>query len=54
MADKISEKFLSVNVANLKDYLQVRGITLKEYLKPALAKIASTVEKILLYVDPYF
>ncbi len=42
----------SMTVAELKKYLQMRGVTVNGYLKPALLEIAQAVEKMMLPVEP--
>ena len=56
---KMSEKrnkcdFKAMNVAELKKYLQERGVSVSGYLKGSLVEIASAVERMLLPVDPNF
>ena len=41
-----------MNVAELKKYLQERGVPVNEYLKTSLVEIASAVERMVLPVDP--
>ena len=48
------EKFKQMNLANLKQYLQERGVTVNGYLKGALVEIACAVEKMMLPLDPNF
>ena len=43
-----------MNVADLKKYLQKRGVSVSGFLKASLVEIASTVESMLLPVDPNF
>ena len=49
-----SDKFSSMNVRDLKKYLQERGVTVNGYLKPALIVIARAIEKMMLPKDPNF
>ncbi len=42
----------SMTVAELKKYLQMLGVTVNGYLKPALLEIAQAVEKMMLPVEP--
>ena len=49
-----SKAFGNMSVAELKVYLQERGVTVNGYLKPALITIATAVEKMMLPVDPNF
>ena len=42
----------SMTVAELKKYLQMRGVTVNGYLKPALLEIAQVVQKMMLPVEP--
>ena len=41
-----------MSVAELKKYLQIRGVTVNGYLKLALLEIAQAVEKMMLPVEP--
>ncbi len=50
--NKNKTKTLSMTVAELKEYLQMRGVTVNGYLKPALLEIAQAVEKMMLPVEP--
>ena len=43
-----------MNVAELKKYLQERGISVSGYLKTSLVEIAAAVERMVLPVDPNF
>ena len=43
-----------MNVAELKKYLQERGVSVSGYLKTSLVQIASAVERMVLAVDPNF
>ena len=43
-----------MNVAELKKYLQERGVSVSGYLKTSLVEIASAVERMVLPVDPNF
>ena len=53
MADHKSKAvFNSMSVAELKKYLQERGISASEYLKTSLMEITPAVEKMVLTVDP--
>ena len=55
MADhKSKADFNAMGVAELKKYLQERGISASGYLKTSLVAIASAVEKMVLPVDPNF
>ena len=55
MADhKSKADFNAMSVAELKKYLQERGISASGYLKTSLVAIASVVEKMVLPVDPNF
>ena len=55
MADhKSKADFSAMSVAELKKYLQERGISASGYLKTSLVAIASVVEKMVLPVDPNF
>ena len=55
MADqKNKSDFKSMNVAELKKYLQERGVSVTGYLKTSLVEIASAVERMVLPVDPNF
>ena len=49
---KNSSDFKAMNVAELKKYLQDRGISVSGYLKPSLVEIASAVKRMVLPVDP--
>ena len=51
---KNSSDFKAMNVAELKKYLQDRGVSVSGYLKPSLVEIASAVERMVLPVDPNF
>ena len=42
---KNSSDFKAMNVAELKKYLQDRGVSVSGYLKPSLVEIASAVER---------
>ena len=46
------ETLSSMTVAELKKYLETRGVTVNGYLKPALLEIAQAVEKMMLPVEP--
>ena len=55
MADhKSKADFNAMSVAELKKYLQERGISASGYLKTSLVEITSAVEKMVLPVDPNF
>ena len=55
MADqKNKSDFNAMNVAELKKYLQERGVSVTGYLKTSLVEIASAVERMGLPVDPNF
>ena len=41
-----------MTVAELRKYLQMRGVTVNGYLKPTLLEIAQAVEKMMLPVEP--
>ena len=43
-----------MNVAELKIYLQERGVSVSGYLKTSLVEIAPAVERMVLPVDPNF
>ena len=43
-----------MTMAELKNYLRERGVTVIGYLKPALVEIAIAVEKMMLPIDPNF
>ena len=49
---KNSSDFKAINVAELKKYLQDRGISVSGYLKPSLMEITSVVERMVLPIDP--
>ena len=51
---KNTSDFKAMNVAELKNYLQDRGVSVSGYLKPSLVEIASAVERMVLPVDPNF
>ena len=51
---KNSSDFKAMNVAELKKYLQDRGVSVSGYLKPSLVEIASAVERMVLPLDPNF
>ena len=51
---KNSSDFKAMNVAELKKYLQDRGVSVSGYLKPSLVEIASAVERMVLPIDPNF
>ena len=42
---KSTSDFKAMNVAELKKYLQDRGVSVSGYLKPSLVDIASAVER---------
>ncbi len=42
----------SMTVAERKKYLQIRGVAVNGYLKPALLEIAQAVDKMMLPVEP--
>ena len=53
MADhKSKADFNAMSVAELKKYLQERGISASGYLKTSLVEITSAVEKMVLPMDP--
>ena len=55
MAEKKNKSdFNAMNVAELKKYLQERGVSVSGYLKTSLVEIASAVERMVLAVDPNF
>ena len=51
---KSKADFNAMSVAELKKYLQERGISASGYLKTSLVEITSAVEKMVLPVDPNF
>ena len=51
---KNKSDFNAMNVAELKKYLQERGVSVSGYLKTSLVEIASAVERMVLPVDPNF
>ena len=51
---KNKSDFNAMNVAELKKYLQERGVSVSGYLKTLLVEIASAVERMVLPVDPNF
>ena len=53
---KLKDKtdFNAMNVAELKKYLQERGVSVNGYLKTSLVEIAAAVERMVLPVDPNF
>lgn len=51
---KIKSGFKAMNVAELKKYLQKRGVSVGGNLKTSLVEIASAVERMVLPVDPNF
>ncbi|CAB4026998.1 Hypothetical predicted protein, partial [Paramuricea clavata] len=50
--DKENKRVSDMTVAELKEYLKMRGITASGYLKPASLQIAQEVEKMMLPIDP--
>ncbi len=50
--DKENKHVSDMTVAELKQYLKMRGVTANGYLKPALLQIAQAVEKMMLPIDP--
>ena len=55
MADhKSKADFNAMSEAELKKYLQGRGISASGYLKTSFVEITSAVEKVVLPVDPDF
>ena len=55
MAEKKNKSdFNAMNVAELKKYLQERGVSVSGHLKSSLVQIASAVERMVLPVDPNF
>ena len=55
MSGCVEKKIKSVSnmtVAEFKQYLQMRGVTVNGYLNPNLFEIAQSVEKIKLSIDP--
>jgi len=55
MAEKKNKSdFNAMNVAELKKYLQERGVSVSGYLKTSLVENASAVERMVLPVDPNF
>jgi hypothetical protein len=54
MSGCVEKKIKSVSnptVTELKQYLQMRGVTVNGYLKPNLIDIAQAVEKMMLPID---
>ena len=51
---KNESDFNAMNVAELKKYLQERGVSVSGYLKTLLVEIASAVQRMVLPVDPNF
>ena len=51
---KNKTNFNGMSVAELKKYLQERGVSVSGYLKPSLVEIAAAVERMVLPVDPNF
>ena len=51
---KNKSDFNAMNVAELRKYLQERGVSVSGYLKTSLVEIASAVEGIVLPVHPNF
>ncbi|KAJ7375130.1 hypothetical protein OS493_001868 [Desmophyllum pertusum] len=51
---KNKSDFNAMNVAELKKYLQERGVSVSGYLKTSLVEIATTVKRMVLPVDPNF
>ena len=55
MAEKKNKSdFNAMNVAELKNFLQERGVSVSGYLKTSFVEIASAVERMVLPVDPNF
>ena len=55
MAEKKNKSnFNAMNVAELRKFLQERGVSVSGYLKSSLVEIASAVERMVLPVDPNF
>ena len=54
MADHKSKADFNAMRAELKKYLQERGISASGYFKISLVEITSSVEKMVLPVDPNF
>ena len=54
MADDKSKADFNAMRAELKKYLQERGISASGYFKISLVEITSSVEKMVLPVDPNF
>jgi len=52
--EKNKSGFNAMNVAELKKYLQERGVSVSGYLKTSLVENASAVERMVLPVDPNF
>ena len=50
--DDIQSGFSSMNVAELKKYLQERGVSVSGYLKASLVEIACAVQRMVLPIDP--
>ena len=51
---KNKSDFIAMNVAELKKYLQERGVSVSGYLKILLVEIAPAVERMVFLVDPNF
>ena len=47
-----SQSMSNMTVAELKQYLQMRGVQVNGHLKPNLFEIAQAVEKLMLPIDP--
>ncbi len=55
MDDGVEPKnFPKMSLADLKEYLKARGVTVSSYLKPALVEIAMSVEKMMIPLDPSY
>ena len=48
------KNFKEMCLSDLKEYLQARGVTVTGHLKPALVEIATSVEKMIIPIDPNF
>ena len=48
------KNFKEMCLSDLKEYLQARGVTVTGHLKPALVEIATSVEKMMIPIDPNF
>jgi hypothetical protein len=50
--EKKTKNVSNMTVAELKQHLQIRGVTVKGYIKPKLFGIAQAVEKMMLPINP--